>query len=124
MSFLSRKLFASPAPAQRRRAVVCPECGSPLVQPQGWKELPHGVVLLHFRCPECQVRSSDTFEQRVVEEYDQTLLEARKAITAGYERIVRQNMTDFAAGFIAALERDLIDADDFGTVQPARCSAR
>jgi DNA-directed RNA polymerase subunit RPC12/RpoP len=111
-------------PAQQSPAVVCPECASHLVQLQSWKELSNGSLLLHLRCPECELRIADTFEERLVAEYDRTLVEARKAITAGYEHLVRHNMAEFADGFTAALEMDLIGADDFAVRRQARCSAR
>jgi hypothetical protein len=91
----------------------CPQCASSLVQPCGWKELPGGGLVLHLRCPECQVRISGCFEHERVAEYDSDLLKGREAIEADYDAIVRHNMGELSASFERALELDLISADDF-----------
>lgn len=92
---------------------ICPHCGSPLVQPQGWRELPHGDVILELRCPECQARLTGSFEHDQIAEYDEALVKSRESIVADYEAIVRHNMAELSQTFSRALELDLIDADDF-----------
>jgi hypothetical protein len=92
---------------------TCPQCCSPLVQPQGWRELPDGAIVLHLRCPECMVRLTGNFDSERVAEYDSLLVKSREAIVADYEAIVRHNMAELAQSFARALELDLIGADDF-----------
>jgi hypothetical protein len=92
---------------------ICPHCGSALVQPLGWKELPDATIVLHLRCPECWVRLTGNFSHDRVAEFDDELLKSRESITADYEAIVRHNMEELSRCFERALELDLIGADDF-----------
>jgi hypothetical protein len=92
---------------------TCPQCCSPLVQPQGWRELPDGAIVLHLRCPECMVRLTGNFDHERIAEYDDALVKGREAIVADYEAIVRHNMQELSRSFARALELDLIGADDF-----------
>jgi hypothetical protein len=97
----------------QRSLGTCPQCCSPLVQPQGWRELPGGGIVLHLRCPECGVRLTGSFDHDRVAEYDDALVKSREAILADYEAIVRHNMEELSQTFGRALELDLIGADDF-----------
>jgi hypothetical protein len=98
----------------------CPSCGSSLLQPNGWKELPGGDIVIHLRCPECLVLTSESFGQRQVEELDNALVRSRKSIAADYERLVRHNMGELLQSFSRALELDLIGPDDFAARRLAR----
>lgn len=61
------------------------------------------------------------FEAPDVEALDGRLRDAREAITADYERRVRENMEALANCFARALQLDLVGPDDFGpSVSPAR----
>jgi hypothetical protein len=93
--------------------VSCAACGSNLVQPNGWKELPGGDLIIHLRCPECLVLTSESFGQREVAQLDDELVKSRRAIVADYEMVVRHNMGELLKQFARALELDLIGADDF-----------
>jgi hypothetical protein len=123
MGFLPSSGLTSPH--RRRRSPVpacCPSCGSSLVQPQGWKELPGGDIVIHLRCPECLVLTSESFEQRQAEALDNALVRSRKSIVADYEILVRHNMGELLKNFRLALELDLIGPDDFAArrLHPAR----
>jgi hypothetical protein len=106
---------------------ACPGCRSELVQPQGWKELSGGGLVLHLRCPECMVFMSGSFEPERVAEYDAALVRGRASILADYEAIVRHNMKQLSQSFERALELDLIGPDDFAVgpaaAPPKRLSA-
>jgi hypothetical protein len=108
---------AGPVSPSRSRqspgAASCPACGSWLVQPQGWKELPGGDIVIHLRCPECLVLTSESFEQREVAELDSAFLRHRNAVVADYELVVHHNMSELLRSFRRALELDLIGPDDF-----------
>jgi hypothetical protein len=104
----------TPPPEQERPPLAaCPGCGSGLVQPHGWRELPGGGLVLHLRCPECMVFMTGSFEPERVAEYDAALVRGRASIVADYEAIVRHNMKELCRSFQQALELDLIGPDDF-----------
>jgi hypothetical protein len=105
----------NPPPAQRHAEPLakCPGCGSGLIQPAGWKELPGGALMLHLRCPECLTWVVGSFEPEVIAELDDELLKTRKSILATYQAVVRANMEELADRFRTALELDLIGPDDF-----------
>jgi hypothetical protein len=84
----------------RRRLSRCPGCESSLMQPQGWKELPSGELVLQLRCPDCLVVIVGTFSAEQVARYDAELL--------------RGHMSALTACFAKALELDLLGPDDFG----------
>jgi hypothetical protein len=92
---------------------ICPRCRSALVQPHGWKELASGRLLLHLRCPECQLWRVGDFEHRHVAEYDDNLVRGRQQIESQYTALVRHNMEELAERLARALELDLIGPDDF-----------
>jgi hypothetical protein len=102
------------AGSHRRRALaLCPRCDSRLVQPQGWKEIGNGMLMLHLRCPECQIRTVGSYEAEHVARFDRQLVRARERLEADYLAMVRENMGELAERFGHALELDLIGPDDF-----------
>ena len=91
----------------------CGNCGSSLVQAQGWKQLPHDRILLQLRCPECEVVIVANLGEREVETFDEQMVAARDALLRVYDSIVRENMRDLADRFAVALALDLVGPDDF-----------
>jgi hypothetical protein len=108
-----RLLRHPPAPEEKPPLTSCPYCASSFVQPQGWKELPGGDLLLHLRCPECRVWMIGNFGHDRVAAYDEALVKGREAVVADYEELVRHNMEELAGNFERALEDDLIGPEDF-----------
>jgi hypothetical protein len=106
----------SPAVASEHRhsLALCPRCGSRLVQPQGWKEIGNGMLMLQLRCPECQIRMVGSYEAKHVASFDEHLVRARRRLEAEYLKLVRANMRELAERFARAFELDLIGPDDFG----------
>jgi hypothetical protein len=92
---------------------ACGNCGSKLVQAQGWKELPYDRVLLHLRCPECEILMVANLCQAEVAALDDDMVQARETLLRAYDLIVRENMGELADRFEVALARDLIGPDDF-----------
>jgi hypothetical protein len=91
----------------------CPRCASGLVQVEGWKELAPDRLMLHLRCPECQVRMVGSFDQERVAAYDEELVRIREQMESEFGAIVRRNMEELADRFAVALALDLIGPDDF-----------
>jgi hypothetical protein len=75
--------------------------------------LPGGDIVIHLRCPECLVLTSESFGQRQVQELDGVLVRNRNAVIADYQLLVRHNMSELLHSFGRALELDLIGPDDF-----------
>jgi len=100
--------------SERRHAIaLCPRCASRLVQPQGWKEIGNGMLMLQLRCPECQIRTVGSYEAEHVARYDEQLVRARRRLEADYLALLRENMGELAERLARALELDLIGPDDF-----------
>jgi hypothetical protein len=102
----------SPA-SPRHDPLCCARCSSELVQPLGWRELSHGFVQLHLRCPECGERSAVSCDHERVAEYDDALVRGRQELERGYAALVKRNMAALADTLATAFALDLIDADDF-----------
>lgn len=93
---------------------VCPECGSSLVQPTRWEQGDErGQWRVWRRCPECEWRGSGLHDEAAIEAYDEQLDKGGRELAEELRTLQHANMRDLADVFIAALQRDLIDADDF-----------
>ena len=68
---------------------------------------------MDLRCPECQVWMQASYSRAAIRELDERQSELRQTILSAYERSVAEAMEALAASLGAALERDLIGADDF-----------
>lgn len=93
---------------------LCPECGSRLVQPTCWEQTAdRGLWRLWRRCPECEWRCDAVHGEREIDAYDEELDRGTEALAGTLRGIERENMEHLAAALTAALEADLITADDF-----------
>jgi ribosomal protein S27E len=118
MGFLRRQATAWFGEPEQRPLAVCPHCGSELVQPLGWKELPDGELFLRLQCPDCDTITSGAFQHERVADYDAALVKGKEQLLGDYEAVVRHNMGELAELFQRALELDLVGADDFRLCQP------
>jgi hypothetical protein len=91
----------------------CPHCLSRFVQPLEWRERPGSGIVLVLRCPECEQQVEGEFSTERVREYDLALRDGRKRLRQWHRALAAQNMRDAGEALVAALERDLITADDF-----------
>ena len=93
---------------------ICPECGSCLVQPTCWEQAgDRGHWRLWRRCPECGWNCDSVHGEREIDAYDEELDAGTQALTGVFKELVRENMQHIADAFAAALEADLLTADDF-----------
>lgn len=98
-----------------RRASLadCSACGADFVHPVEWR--PHDAeswwILL--RCGECGDRWERTVSDGDAELYDRELQRAEHCMRRAADRLSREALEQQAETFAAALELDLIDADDF-----------
>jgi hypothetical protein len=66
-----------------------------------------------MRCPECESCFAAAATPAGLRELEQAQAAARAALVAAHEDLVAESMEALAAAFAAALERDLLGADDF-----------
>jgi hypothetical protein len=69
--------------------------------------------MVDLRCTECLTHLQVPYSRADMAELDRCQSEWREEIVAAYERSVTENMEALAACLGAALDRDLIGADDF-----------
>lgn len=93
---------------------VCPECGSPLVQPTCWEQAgDRAHWRVWRRCPECEWFCQGVHGEDEIDAFDEQLDIGAHALADELRELEHANMTDMAEAFIAALDADLIGADDF-----------
>lgn len=93
---------------------LCPRCGSGMVQPLAWEPAGDRTSWRVWRrCPECDWRTEGVFGEAAIEAYDEQLDRGAHELAAELQELQRSNMEEMAATFVAALEADLIGADDF-----------
>jgi ribosomal protein S27E len=92
---------------------LCGSCGSPLVQPTGWKS--HGAQAweLELRCPECEERATTVIEDELAEHLTLFHERARALMELSMVRLASDNAEREIERFARALEQDLILPEDF-----------
>ena len=105
--------LAWPAHRLQSRLVVCVGCHADFVNPVSWHELSETHWWIRLRCGECgfvrEVEVTNEEAQRFEHELDRGV----KQIAAAFVRLDRERMIADSDAITAALERDLIDPDDF-----------
>ena len=102
---------AAPAPAGLH---VCDDCGSGLVQPIQWEQAgERGRWRLWRRCPECGWNGEGVHGEREIDAYDEELDAGTQALGEALRQLERESMQRVVDAFAAALEADLLTADDF-----------
>lgn len=93
---------------------VCPRCASRLVQPTCWEQAEdRGHWRLWRRCPECEWHCDEVHGEAEIDAFDEELDLGTQALAEELKGIERENMELVASTISAALEADLITADDF-----------
>jgi hypothetical protein len=77
-------------------------------------------MLVDLRCPECFTWMQECCTRGELVDLDKRQSECRREIVAAYERSVTESMEALAVCLGAALERDLVGADDFAPRRPTR----
>ena len=99
-------------PAQRDLH-VCPECNSQLVYPVAWEEAEGSRWEVSLRCPNCEWYVNDTFDEELIQRFDETLDRGTEALVADLRKLTRANMEDDVERFIAALDAEYVLPEDF-----------
>lgn len=93
---------------------ICPSCGSCLVQPMSWEQAEDRAHWrIWRRCPDCEWHSDAVHGEREIDDFDEQLDIGTHELADELKALEHANMTEMAATFAAALEADLISADDF-----------
>jgi hypothetical protein len=92
---------------------VCSSCNSELVYPLDWEEAGATHWDVTLRCPNCEWCGTGTFEQSVVESFDEELDRGTEALVRDLKRLSHANMEDEIERFTAALEEGHIVPEDF-----------
>jgi hypothetical protein len=92
---------------------ICPSCTSELVHPVDWSPVSDRRWHVDLRCPDCEWIGGGTYEQQVVDRFDEALDDGTEAVLNDLQRLTRANMEDDVEAFIAALQADRILPEDF-----------
>jgi hypothetical protein len=109
---------AQPAPAletaTRGDLHICGHCDSELVYPLDWDEAGATHWDVTLRCPNCEWTGMGTFDQAVVEAFDEELDRGTEALVADLRRLMHANMEEEIVRFVSALDADALLPEDFG----------
>ena len=92
---------------------VCAECRADYVHPIEWHEADDAHWWVLLRCGECSALREVTIPDDVATRYSKDLDSAQREIDVEVMRLDRERMAGETEIFVAALQRDLIDAGDF-----------
>jgi len=99
---------------QRNDLHICPECGSDLVQPTFWEQAgDRAHWRVWRRCPECEWFCQGVHGEDEIDAFDEQLDIGAHTLAEELRALEHFNMSAMADAFVAALEADLIAADDF-----------
>jgi len=97
----------------RRRLHICAICGADAVNPVIVEPLDEHRWSVLLRCGACGARTEAEISNQVAALYDEDLDVGWRTIRRAVKTIDEANMTAWTDTFITALDRDLIDAEDF-----------
>jgi hypothetical protein len=93
---------------------VCPQCDSNLVQPTCWEQAGNrGQWRLWRRCPECEWHCDAVYGEREIDAYDEELDNGTAELARVLKELEHENMRHIVEAFSAALDADLLTAEDF-----------
>ncbi len=104
---------ALPAPGVAEDLHVCPDCSAGLVYPMEWEEVSGTHWQVELRCPNCEWFHTGTYDQDVVDRFDDELDRGTAALVRDLKRLTRANMEEEIERFTNALESDAIWPMDF-----------
>jgi hypothetical protein len=97
----------------RRDALDCPHCHERFCCPVDWGPSGDTDWWILSRCGACQQWSGQRIDYAAAALLDRALDLQQDAIQLAADRLATERMVLQAEAFIAALQRDLIDASDF-----------
>ncbi len=107
-----RRVFARGVPVAEMLA-LCEACGRDFVGEQSWTDCGDDRWTVRLRCGACGRVRSAKLDGLAVTRLRAALAEGRARVEALADQAAQARMASWADAFSAALERDLIDPDDF-----------
>jgi hypothetical protein len=95
------------------RLVVCRSCGSDFANPVSWHELDESRWWVRLRCGQCGFAREVEASNLEAESLDADLDRGMAKIAASLAQLDRERMQAESEILAAALERDLVDPNDF-----------
>jgi uncharacterized protein with PIN domain len=92
---------------------VCPACSSELVYPIAWEEADRSHWEVTLRCPNCEWKATDLFEEEAIQRFDETLDRGTEALVSDLRQLSRANMEHDIERFIVALNGEHLLPEDF-----------
>jgi len=92
---------------------ICPSCRSDLVYPTDWSPAAMRKWQVELRCPDCEWNGSGTYDQRVVDSFDEALDNGTEAVLHDLKLLARANMEEHVDRFVEALWADQVLPEDF-----------
>jgi hypothetical protein len=92
---------------------VCEHCHADFVNPVSWHELDEMRRWIRLRCGECGLVREVEVTNEEAQRFEHELDRGVNQIAAEFARVDRNRMIADSGTMAAALERDLIDPDDF-----------
>lgn len=92
---------------------ICPSCGRDYVQPISWEPDGEARWWMFLRCAECGMSREVSVTNGEAERFEVELHARASIIARAVANIDRERMSSEIDRFVAALQRDLIDATDF-----------
>lgn len=109
--------MAPPGPEQNRvepRPLhQCPACDSDLVYPVDWAQTRSEHWSVSLRCPNCEWTACGTFDQALVDAFDEELDGGAEALVRDLRELSRANMADAVDRFAEALRAGAVLPEDF-----------
>lgn len=108
-----------PVPGQQRNQVghrplhECPACASNLVYPVDWEQTGREHWSVCRRCPNCEWTGAGTFDQGLVDAFDEELDRGAEALIRDLRELARANMADAVDRFAEALRAGAVLPEDF-----------
>jgi hypothetical protein len=100
--------------SEREHALhVCPECAGEFVQPTDWEPAGRARWRVQLRCPECEWHGSGVHDQRTMDRFDEVLDDGTEALLDDLTHLSRAIMEEEVDRFVDALQRDLVQPEDF-----------
>jgi uncharacterized protein with PIN domain len=103
----------SPVEADLNDLHVCPDCSSELVYPVAWEEADRARWEVSLRCPNCEWRTTDVYEEEAIQRFDETLDRGTEALVTDLRRLTRANMEEAVERFVVALFAGHVLPEDF-----------
>ena len=97
----------------RRTPLPCECCGGDFLCPMDWEPNGNEFWAIEARCGDCGMWHALQLTNAQAATWELALDRQTRPIQRALDRLDRERMARQAEGFIAALERDLIDAADF-----------